>query len=142
MKQFLLKKIVVRKMFTGATLFVVCFIYFLCNAFVLGAEISWLIISMFVFGLPLLILYAPIWSFISEIIGEKHAKKQIDKKVLSLIIHLIGGGISPFIIVGVTKPSELITGFDSSVLFLSLTGSVIAFIFWLVDLLILEKISK
>ncbi|BCU82807.1 hypothetical protein JIR001_25900 [Polycladomyces abyssicola] len=139
-----LRKLLVRKLIVASLLFVFCLIYFLFNSVVVGIEMMESIAYILIFGVPILFIYAPIISVVAELISQKYSKnRKSSKLLLSLVIHLIGGVILPTLAVAVTKPSDLPLMFNSVFsLFISLSAIVPAFLFWLVDLLWLDFISK
>jgi hypothetical protein len=88
------------------------------------------------------LIYAPIWSIFSDIIGKKYAKLPTNQKVISLLIHILGGLIASFLILFISKPSDILK-IDVGFLFVLLNiGGTFAFPYWIVDSIIEENNKK
>jgi hypothetical protein len=135
------KNILIRKLYTGLILIGFCLLYIFISALLMGWDILgfWFLI---VWGSPLYLIYAPIWSIFSDIIGKKYAKSPTNQKVLSLLIHILGGWIASFLIVSVSKPLDILKIDVSSLLFMLIIGGIFAFPYWIVDSMIVENNKK
>jgi hypothetical protein len=135
------KKILIRKLYTGLILIGFCLLIIFISALLMGWDILhfWFLI---VWGSPLYLIYAPVWSIFSDIIGKKYAKFLTNQKVLSLLIHILGGWIASFLIVFVSKPLDILKIDVSSLLFMLIIGGIFAFPYWIVDSMIVENNKK
>jgi hypothetical protein len=138
----MLNNLIIRKLFTGLILLGFCLLYIFISALLMGWDILYFSF-LILWGVPLVLIYAPIWSIFAEFIGRKYAKLPTNQKVLSLLTHILGGGLGCILIIAVTKPSELLNINISFLLDpITIMGYIFAFSFWLVDSMIVENISK
>ncbi|KKI88631.1 hypothetical protein WQ54_31070 [Bacillus sp. SA1-12] len=135
------KNILIRKLYVGLILIGFCFIFIFISALLMGWDILhfWLII---IWGSPLYLIYAPIWSIFSDKIGGEFAKFPTNQKILSLLIHILGGLIASFLILFISSPSDILKIDVGVLLFLFNIGGIFAFPYWVVDTIFVENNKK
>ncbi|QBP42681.1 hypothetical protein [Paenisporosarcina antarctica] len=135
------KSIMIRKLYTGLILIGFCLLYIFISALLMGWDILYFWFSI-IWVAPLYLIYAPIWSIFSDIIGKKYARLPANQKVVSLLIHILGGGIASLLIVSVSKPLDILKIDVSYLLNILIIGGMFAFPFWIVDSMIVENNKK
>lgn len=133
------KNILTRKLYSGLLLIGFLLFILLMSALLMGWNLldGWLVIA----GISALYLtYAPLWSIFSDYLSKNYARLPSNRKLLSLVFHLLGGLIAAIVISFYPRYIDAFLHIDVNSLFLLIIyGCLFAFPFWITDSILLER---
>ncbi|BCB05774.1 hypothetical protein [Bacillus sp. KH172YL63] len=136
-----MKIIISRKLYSGLILIGFLLFMILMSAVLMGWDILYFGL-MVVWWSPLFLIYASIWSILSEFLGEKFANLPRDKKILSVIFHVLGGGFAAITVVLYLEDMDMSIIDVRSFSLLFIYGCISALPFWVVDSIMAEKQNR
>lgn len=135
-----------RKIIVGFLLLLLFLLFMIFFGWFTNSPLSFRIFTeTIVLSLPLFLILAPLWSYLSDLSSRILMKKNSHRKMrtLSLLFHIPGGWIGVLLLPFLTDGTRHISTLDFySILTITPIAALPTFTFWLIEQMVIEQIEK